>query len=698
MNQLELYPGVRELIGIQRTKRIRCVQCGDQRNVKIRRPRLEEDLIAILPIPEQQGRKKQSLTLEGLLANYFRDGLDWRCDDCSQTGPAPPTKIVGGRPLNENNVWKRLVSPPEVLLLQIGRYKRDGNNNLVKNNAFVPIPEDLDLTQYIETRGLNSGGSVSAKYKLSSAISHRGTREGGHYVAYVGRQGQWYKFDDLKPPVTTVDFEKINKDGTFTPYVMLYERVEEEEDQQSDTDNGRGNATARSKSSSSSGGSAHSKSSSQGRGASRSPKGSQDAIQQGRVDGANDLDNGSTQQLMHDMVLVKDSFISEIRYELNTVARDLQRDYLDLRVREEENVANKLSELDRRVNDVEDFIWESEPMDSHVKSAGYVGMPPTTTVFDRKRPLHEYLDDDDYTGGRSAKRFRSFLTPEASRPDRWSSEAVHNTSEGRPVGSNALTYWHGSRPEIELDEEGGEGEEEDDEEVEDYFDDEEEEEDSDEEDSESTSVSDSYLAGQGNAVSHRDTRDPVELLNQQRKADSEIFARHWAVTHSIVQHVDGPYWWMGPAHQAVFEKAARAHAAEWNRCAETTSLWKIAEQKKRGATSFSPSIAQAMGNFEREFEFAQVIECERSQRLKLKQEQEQEQQQDRKRSSPSPPSRSKTPSPTKSDMPGTMFKSSRDFLQWLYRPRGSSEERSSKRSGDRDSEASDPYAEATGSV
>lgn len=681
---LQFYPGVREILSVELTKRIRCTQCGDQRNVKIRRPGLEQEPIPmILRIPKQGRKKLRDLTLEGMLASHFRDSIDWRCDDCSDAGPAPRIKSVGGRPLNEDNVWKKLCNAPEVLLLQIARFKGSGKR-WTKDHAVVTIPQDLDLTQYLETKGLPPGRSATAKYKLSSVISHGGTRDGGHYVAFVCRKGQWYKFDDLAESRSTTaelaNFDEITADSQNTPYVLCYEKVPEEVDQQSGADDGRANARAKSKSRSPSGGNANSKSPSQGggnaisnnspsqdRGVSGGPNALELAKGQGQTDGANGINGGPDQQLMHAMALVKEWLTRDI-YQLHC-----------------------------RVDDMQELMCEAgivpalkRALDADVYDYDYIADRPRAKRFRYFRP------DGEWNSGSGSGGSNPEAEAKVGRLDKWSNEAVHNASQDSPLTLEEFIE--------QMDEEDV-----------DVNMDMEEDKDEDGEDDD-TDDDDEDMAGLGTVVSPLDKRDPVALLEQKREIDLEIFSKHYAASRSIMQNPNVPFWWMGPSHQKAFKKAVREYLDGWDRYAANTSLWRVAQEAKIGVPFYSTPIAYAMAEFEREFEVAQAIEAEKAYMLKLEREREKvleevlDQGSERQlelelKRSASSPSRVKTLSPKREDTPGSEAKSTSDILQWFYRRRGSSSEeerKSLKRrrhaDDDGDSLISDPYAEATGSV
>jgi uncharacterized UBP type Zn finger protein len=83
----------------------------------------------------------------------------------------------------------RYKNPPDALHLHLVRFENEGGY-LEKNNKKLEM-EDID-----KPIDLSSFFDKQAKYQLTSFTVHQGDLHGGHYVAYVMRNGQWYYCSD----------------------------------------------------------------------------------------------------------------------------------------------------------------------------------------------------------------------------------------------------------------------------------------------------------------------------------------------------------------------------------------------------------------------------------------------------------------------------------------------------------------------
>ncbi|KIW80755.1 hypothetical protein Z517_07371 [Fonsecaea pedrosoi CBS 271.37] len=222
---------ISELLQITQTQRARCMQCGSIRKVKTRFSRLDEQTILSLQLPAT-ANSQVPVTLEDCFTKNSEDDFEWRCSTCSNgTTAYNPDNGNGAK----KNIWRKIYSAPEVLFLQLARFKirlgedgsveldRAGNIKWGKDATKVTIPEELDLTPFLERRG--EPADISAKYRLEGIVSHFGGKDEGHYIAYVHRRDSWYVFDDSSE-VRKISFQAVvdQFDG-FTPYVLLYERI-----------------------------------------------------------------------------------------------------------------------------------------------------------------------------------------------------------------------------------------------------------------------------------------------------------------------------------------------------------------------------------------------------------------------------------------------------------------------------------------
>lgn len=83
---------------------------------------------------------------------------------------------------------------PEILCVQLKRFKHEGYfSSKINTQVLFPL-EDLDLNPFLS----HQNSDLEAKYDLFGIISHRGSFNGGHYVSYCKNYetGQWFEYDD----------------------------------------------------------------------------------------------------------------------------------------------------------------------------------------------------------------------------------------------------------------------------------------------------------------------------------------------------------------------------------------------------------------------------------------------------------------------------------------------------------------------
>ncbi|KIX99655.1 uncharacterized protein Z520_04290 [Fonsecaea multimorphosa CBS 102226] len=213
---------INELVQVTQTVRNRCTQCGSTRNVKIRALQLDEEKILSLPLAATTDRSVP-VTLEDCFAKNSnpKDGGDWRCENCN----------IGAASSNQNRAnggtWKNICVPPEVLFVHLVRFKiqrgRKGTFRWTKDSTEVTIPEELDLTPFLEKRG--EPANISAKYRLQAVVNHQGSRNEGHYIGAARRGDGWYVFNDGSTVKKTSLSDILSHKDGFTPYVLLYEKA-----------------------------------------------------------------------------------------------------------------------------------------------------------------------------------------------------------------------------------------------------------------------------------------------------------------------------------------------------------------------------------------------------------------------------------------------------------------------------------------
>jgi ubiquitin C-terminal hydrolase len=119
---------------------------------------------------------------------------------------------------NRAHEKKRFVKTPVVLVVQLVRFMNEGAKSW-KNEAPVTFEETLDLLPFTDSR-------EPQLYDLIALSVHSGSKNGGHYWAFVKR-GVWAKYDDNR--VTLADFEGVLAEGVggakkSTAYVLVYRR------------------------------------------------------------------------------------------------------------------------------------------------------------------------------------------------------------------------------------------------------------------------------------------------------------------------------------------------------------------------------------------------------------------------------------------------------------------------------------------
>ena len=139
-----------------------------------------------LGISSNKGIKLESAFVNFCLPEVL-DGKDrYHCDNCNQ--------------LVQSTKTLTLKSLPQVLCVQLKRFRHDSYFSS-KINTVVEYPmEGLDLRHFLHREFIGSPLSSSSEYDLLGIVNHRGSFNGGHYVAYCKNfeTGQWYEFDDSR--------------------------------------------------------------------------------------------------------------------------------------------------------------------------------------------------------------------------------------------------------------------------------------------------------------------------------------------------------------------------------------------------------------------------------------------------------------------------------------------------------------------
>ncbi|KIW10352.1 hypothetical protein PV08_11314 [Exophiala spinifera] len=273
--QLSLLRSVRidELVSIEQTNRSLCVVCGGLRGdeterSKFRFERPESTLdwkLSLSKSPEDRqpaAKSARPRSIEEIIEGEMKSlAHGSRCSTCysewevmkdnareearKKGGNAAVDKvmkkILGDLETvleRKTTQWKRLRILPEVLIVQLKRFKveqrvtRKGIEvSTLKDNTPVRINEYLDLGPWVEYRGKEEVAAAgSTRYRLTGIINHFGDLVGGHYVAEVRIDDTWYEANDMNVK-TGPGLQSLLKDKGWTPYVLLYEKcpVEDED-------------------------------------------------------------------------------------------------------------------------------------------------------------------------------------------------------------------------------------------------------------------------------------------------------------------------------------------------------------------------------------------------------------------------------------------------------------------------------------
>jgi len=111
-------------------------------------------------------------------------------------------------------IWK----PPMLLFIQLKRFKQLPNGRILKDNSFVDIPLEFDITDFYDTSMIDI--PKFNKYKLKGFVNHHGSLNGGHYTAdcVCINDDSWFHFDDSN--VSKYNGNNIN---ISSAYILMYE-------------------------------------------------------------------------------------------------------------------------------------------------------------------------------------------------------------------------------------------------------------------------------------------------------------------------------------------------------------------------------------------------------------------------------------------------------------------------------------------
>jgi ubiquitin carboxyl-terminal hydrolase 22/27/51 len=89
-----------------------------------------------------------------------------------------------------------------------------GFGSLQKSDIHVDFPLELDLSRYtcVDSDAEDVGDQIE-RYHLYAVIVHSGVLDGGHYIAYVKRRGDWFRCDDAS--IKSVGVDEVKRAQAF---------------------------------------------------------------------------------------------------------------------------------------------------------------------------------------------------------------------------------------------------------------------------------------------------------------------------------------------------------------------------------------------------------------------------------------------------------------------------------------------------
>jgi ubiquitin carboxyl-terminal hydrolase 22/27/51 len=112
--------------------------------------------------------------------------------------------------------YKQIVTPPQVFLMRIMRLNYNEEGKLIKIDRPMAIPQEFTLSSEMMV------DSKPVKYKLTGGVTHSGTVNSGHYMAYISGSNDFLEFNDSRVrQIGKKDALKALKVGA---YVVAYRR------------------------------------------------------------------------------------------------------------------------------------------------------------------------------------------------------------------------------------------------------------------------------------------------------------------------------------------------------------------------------------------------------------------------------------------------------------------------------------------
>lgn len=115
---------------------------------------------------------------------------------------------------------------PQILCVTINRSQFDMNTGMsFKNSANVRFPSLLCLDEWMDDSNSQKETQTKKMYRLKSVVSHYGSHDYGHYIAYRLSRDKWWRISD--ETVYQTELSYVLSDGSI--FMLFYELAAPEE-------------------------------------------------------------------------------------------------------------------------------------------------------------------------------------------------------------------------------------------------------------------------------------------------------------------------------------------------------------------------------------------------------------------------------------------------------------------------------------
>lgn len=169
---------------------------------------------SILTVPVSNAHRTLSDCIGTYVSPTIHEGLNALfCDVCKSKQPTDD--------------FTALVSSPQTLFIHLNIFEFR-SDTVRKSTSTVDLPR-----KYILCHPSANNTVTSSQYRLCAVVVHTGPSvHSGHYLSYVSPEGnKWFRCDDenvSSVPKSGMTFLKSRKRATYTPYLAVYEKEEEQ--------------------------------------------------------------------------------------------------------------------------------------------------------------------------------------------------------------------------------------------------------------------------------------------------------------------------------------------------------------------------------------------------------------------------------------------------------------------------------------